>query len=166
MANRTFMDKQYTMVKRRVELYAAVLGAGAAAPSLRKWNYPTLGTGPNARTYTAAPTANALPTGAAYPLQYACGAEGVRSVTRTGVGLWTVQLQDNYQRVLMVSHTTDLAGGAATIRQVWLNTTITNLAAVGGSIIGLFLGAGGAATDLPAGHLLLLKFDLADATEP
>jgi hypothetical protein len=167
MANRTFMDKQYTMVKRRVELYAAVLGAGAAAPSLRKWNYPTLGTGPNARTYTAAPTANALPTGAAYPLQYACGAEGVRSVTRTGVGLWTVQLQDNYQRVLMVSATTDVAGGLGTILQVSLNTTITNMASAGGSTIGLaLLSATGTAADPAVGAIILLKLDLADATEP
>lgn len=167
MADRTFIDKQYSLVKRRVELYAAVAGAGAAQPTLLRWNYPTLGAGPNARTYTAAPPANALPTGAPYPLQYQCGAEGVRSVTRTGVGLWTVQLQDNYQRILMVVQTTIVAGGVgATVRQVVVNSTPMNMAAVGGSTFGLVLTAGAALVDPAVGETLLLNLTLADATEP
>jgi hypothetical protein len=167
VADRTFVEKQYTMIKRRVELYAAVLVGAAGAVSLRRWNYPTLGGGTNARTYTAAPPANALPTGAPYPLQYGAGAEGVRSVTRTGAGLWTVQLQDAYQRVLGVSVTTDVAGGLATVVHAALNTTITNLATVGGSTIGVaLLSAAGVAADPTAGDLILLRFDLADATEP
>lgn len=166
MASRTFVDKQYTMVKRRVDLYAAVRGAGAAQPALQRWNYPSLGAGTLARTYTAAPTANALPTGAPYPLQYGCGAEGVRSITRLGVGQYTVQLQDNYQRVLMATCTTDVAGGVAAIRQCYLNTTNTNMAAVGGSIIGLTFTAGAALADPAVGEILLLKFELSDATEP
>jgi hypothetical protein len=167
MANRTFVDKQYTMLKRRVELYAAFLVGAAGAVTLRKWNYPTLGVGPLARTYTAAPLANALPTGAAYPLQYACGAEGFRSVTRTAAGLWTLQLQDNYQRVLMAQVTTDVAGGLATVIACGLNATITNMASAGGSTIGLaLLSATGTALDPTAGDLVLLRLDLADATEP
>lgn len=167
MADRTFIDKQYSLVKRRVELYAAVLVGAAGAVSLRRWNYPTFGTGPNARTYTAAPPANALPTGAPYPLQYQCGAEGVRSVTRTGAGLWTVQLQDQYQRVLGVSFTADLAGGLSSTVAVALNSTITNMTSAGGSTIGLaLLSATATAADPTAGDLILLRFDLADATEP
>lgn len=167
MADRTFIDKQYSLVKRRVELYAAVLVGAAGAVSLRRWNYPTFGAGPNARTYTAAPPANALPTGSPYPLQHQCGAEGVRSVTRTGAGLWTVQLQDNYQRVLGLSVTTDVAGGLATVIAAALNTTVTNMASVGGSTIGVaLLSATGTALDPTAGDLILLNLTLADATEP
>lgn len=167
MADRTFVEKQYTMVKRRIELYAAVAGAGAAQPTLLRWNYPTFGAGPAARTYTAAPTANALPSGVPGHLQYGCGAEGVRSITRTGVGLWTVQLQDNYQRILMVVCTTMVAGGVGgTVRQVVVNTTPMAMAAVGGSTFGLVLTAGAALVDPAVGETLLLKFDLADATEP
>jgi len=78
-----------------------------------------------------------------------------------------VQLQDNYQRVLMVSHTTDVAGGLGTILQVSLNTTITNMAERGR----VHHRARAALRDWhrcrpAAGALILLKFDLADATEP
>jgi hypothetical protein len=167
MADRTFVEKAYQLVKRRVDLYAAVSVAAAGAVTLLKWNYPTFGAGPNARTYTAAPTANALPTGAPYPLQYGCGAEGFRSVTRTAAGLWTVQLQDSYQRVLGVRATTDVAGGLATVIACALNTTITNMTSVGGSTIGIaLLSATGTALDPAAGDVILLNFTLADATEP
>lgn len=167
MADRTFVDKQLCLVKRRVELYAAFLVGAAGAVTLRKWNYPTLGAGPNARTYTAAPLAGALPSGAPYPLQYSAGAEGVRGVTRTGVGLWTLRLQDNYQRVLGASITTDVAGGLATVLHCALNSTITAMATAGGSTIGLaLLSATGTAADPAAGDIILLKLDLQDATEP
>lgn len=167
MANRSFIDKSYSMVKRRVDLYAAVSVGAAGAVTLLKWNYPTFGAGPNARTYTAAPTANALPTGAPYPLQYGCGAEGVRSVTRTAAGLWTVQLQDAYQRVLGVRATVDLAGGLSAIVGAALNTTITNMNSNGGSTIGVaLLSATATALDPAAGSVVLLEFTLADATEP
>jgi hypothetical protein len=165
MADRTFVDKQYCLLKRRVDIYATInVGAGGAV-ELQKWNYPTLGTGPNARTYTAAPLATGLPSGAAYPLQYNAGAEGVRSVTRTGVGQWTVQFQDSYQRQLGVGMTLEVAGGVVT-GQLALNSTTTNMAAVGGSVLGLTTVVGGAAADLPAGTVVHLRFFLQDATEP
>jgi len=165
MANRTFIDHAYQLVKRRVDLYCAIsMGAGGAV-TLLKWNYPTFGAGPNARTYTAAPPANALPTGAAYPLQYACGAEGVRSITRTGVGQWLLQLQDNYQRQLGIGMTLEVAGGVAN-GQLVVNTTTTNMNANGGSILGLTTIVGGAAADLPQGTIVYLRVFLADATEP
>lgn len=166
MADRTFVDKQYCMVKRHVSIFAAILiDPAGTTPQLQKWNYPTLGAGPAARTYTAAPLPAALPSGAPYPLQYAAGAEGVRSVTRTGVGQWLVQFQDNYQRLLGVGMTLEVAGGVAA-GQMAVNTTTTNMAAAGGSVVGLTTIAGGVAADLASGTLVLLRFFLADATEP
>lgn len=165
MADRTFVEKQYSLVKRRMDLYAAVaVGAGGAVTLLR-WNYPTFGAGPNARTYTAAPLANALPTGAPYPLQYGCGAEGVRSVVRSGVGQWQIQFQDQYQRCLGFGLTLEIAGGVVS-GQGAINTTTTNMRAVGGSILGITTIVGGAAADLTAGSIAYLRFFLADATEP
>ena len=167
MANRTFIDSNFTIVKRKVELYAAVSVAAAGAVTLQKWVYPTFGAGPLNRTYTTAATPAAVPTGAAYPLQYSGGAEGVLSVTRTGAGLWTVVFQDNYQRCLGVQANGQLAGGLSAIVNVGLNSTITSMAAAGGSILGLaLLSATGTALDPAAGETMLLTFTMADATEP
>jgi len=166
MANRTFVELNYTLVKRKVELYAAVSVGAAGAVTLQKWNYPTLGGGANAQTYTAAPSATAG-VGNRYPLQYNSGAEGVYSVTRTGAGLWTVKLQDNYQRCLGVTANGQLAGGLSAIVGVGLNSTITDMTAQGGSVLGLaLLSATGTALDPAADELMLLAFILADATEP
>lgn len=166
MADRTFVDKQYSVVRRRVDLYATlIIDPAGTAPLLQRWNYPTLGAGPAARTYTAAPTPAALPSGAPYPLQYAAGAEGVRSVTRTGVGQWLLTLQDNYQRHLGVGVTFEAAGGVIA-GQLAVNATTTNMGAAGGSVIGLTTIAGGVAADLAAGTIVHLRIFLADATEP
>jgi hypothetical protein len=166
MANRTFQTQTLALVKRRVELYAAVSVAAEGAITLQKWNYPTLGAGANAQTYTAAPSATAG-TGNRYPLQYNSGAEGVYSITRTGAGLWTVKLQDNYQRVLRVDAQGQLAGGLSAIVGVGLNSTITDMTAQGGSLIGLaLLSATATALDPAADTVMLLTFVLADATEP
>ena len=165
MANRNFMDKQYSLIKREVHLYLAVSVGAAGSVTLQKWNYPTLGAGTGARTYTAAPVANALPSGAPYPLQYAAGAEGIRSVTRTGAGAWTIQLQDNYQRVMHVGWNVQSATGVSQLH-VGINSTITNMASNGGSTIALTLAQAGVATDPANGDVFLLALLLADGTEP
>jgi hypothetical protein len=50
---------------------------------------------------------------------------------------------------------------------VGLNSTITNMTAAGGSILGLaLLSATGTALDPASGEVILLNFTMADATEP
>lgn len=164
MANRTFIDKSYTMLKREVRLYAAVDVGAEGAVTLQTWNYPVFGGGTNARTYTDAPT---TPAGQGYPLQYQTGAEGVRSVTRTATGLWTIQLQDNYQRILRVDAQEHLAGGLSANVGIGINTTLTDMDATDGSKVAIaLLSATGAAGDPAADTTVLLTFTLADATEP
>lgn len=165
MANRTFVDKSYTMIKREVRLYAAVLVGAEGAVTLRKWNYPQLGsTTTPARTYTAAPTTAA---GQGYPTMYANGAEGVRSITRTATGLWTLKLQDNYQRILRVDAQMQLAGGLSNIVVCGINSTLLNMDATGGSVVAIALMSSTAtAADPTADSTVLLTFTLADATEP
>lgn len=166
MANRTFDTQHLTIVKRQTTLFAAVSVGAAGAVTLQRWNYPTLGGGLNAQTYTAAPSSTAG-VGNRYPLQYNSGAEGVYSVTRTAAGLWTVKLQDNYQRVLNVQVNGQLAGGLSAIVGCGLNSTITNMTAQAGSVIGLaLLSATATALDPASGETILLSFVLADATEP
>jgi hypothetical protein len=171
MAQRAYQLQQFTLVKREITLYAAVsLSSSGTVIALQKWNYPTLGTGPNARTYTAAPPATALPSGNPYPLQYTCGAEGVRSIVRTGVGAWTVQLQDNYQRLVMAQAIvqTAAAGGLSAMTQVGIDGTLVNMATVGGSVFGLrFMSSTATAAEPSTNNdIVLLKFLLLDATEP
>ena len=166
MADRQFTQVQYTIIKREVRVYAAVSVGAAGAVTLQKWNYPQLGqTGAPAQTYTAATTATAA-LGNRWPLNTNAGSEGVYSVTRTAAGLWTVKLQDNYQRCLGVTVNGQLAGGLSAIVGAAFNSTLTNMQAQGGSVIGLaLLSATGTALDPAAGEVMLLTFALADATE-
>ena len=165
MADRSFIDKNYTLLKKTVEIYAAVSVGAAGAVTLQKWNYPTLGsTVAPASTYTAAPTTT--PAGGGYPLQYQSGAEGVRSVTRTAAGLWTVKMQDNYVRVLQVTLQGALAGGLSAIVGCGINSTLTSMTAAGGSTIGIaLLSATAKALDPANGEQILLRILLHDATE-
>ena len=173
MANRSFIDKQYTLLKREVSIYAAVqLSSAGTVIALQKWNYPALGQGAAARTYTAANVGAALTpqSGAPWPLQYNAGSEGVRSIVRTGVGLWTVTLQDNYQRLVFCSFTVQTAATAIGTQamQMSLDGTVVNMAANGGSVIGVRFMSNPTTVVEPsvANDLVLLKFVLADGTEP
>lgn len=169
MANRTFMDANYSLVKRMVHLFGAVSVGAAGAVTLQKWNYPQLGGGGSAsRTYTAAPSATAVPAGTGpWPAQYTAGSEGIFSVTRTGTGLWTFKLQDNYQRCLQVFCQQSLSGGLGNIVTCHQDSAVTNMATGGGSVIGVALESSTAtAADPASGSVVLLTFILADATEP
>lgn len=172
MANRTFSQDNYALIHREIRLYTSfsVSEAVTPVPTLLRWNYPTLGVGVNARTYTAAATATATPSGGApYPLQYQAGAEGVLSIVRTAVGKYTLQLQDNYQRLVDLNAYASVASGTPVFAIVTENTTISNYAGVAvartGSLIGLAFWDFAAAAVDPIG-VVRLSLTLADATEP
>lgn len=166
MAQRSFIDSNFTLVKREVRLYATISVAEAVTPvpTLLKWNYGTFGTGPNVRTYTAAPTGTVPSSAGNYPLQYQVGAEGVLSVTRTATGLYTLRLQDNYQRLVGMNAYAAVAGGTPVFAKLTENTTITNMGSPGGSLIGLAFWDFAAAAVDPIGTVRL-SFNLQDATE-
>lgn len=167
MANRTMWGESKSLAKRIVRLWCDITAVEAGASvTLNRWNYGTFATGPTINTYTAAP-ATPVPASSAgnYPGQYQVGAEGVMLVTRTGTGLWTIRLQDNYFRLLGLNFFVAAAAGASAVGKCNENTTISNYGAAGGSLIGLaFLDFAGVAVD-PIGHVRL-AFDLADASEP
>lgn len=167
MAERSFIDKTYTLIKRPVDIYCSIAVGAAGAVTLQKWNYPTLGGGVNKQTYTSAPTGSVTAQAGNYPLRYQYGSEGVLSVTRTATGLWTIVLQDNYQRLMGVPYYVSVAGGLSNIVSIAENSTVTNMNAAGGSIIGLaLLSSSATAADPTSGHVIRLNFRLADASEP
>lgn len=163
MANRTFIADALTLQKRCVTLWAVVAVPTGTTPVLQRWSYGTFGVG---KGYV---TAIATGGGTGFPNRYVQGAEGIFSVARTGAGLWTVTLQDNYQRLLGLRADMSIAGGLSNVVAAGENSTITNMAATGGSIIGVaLLSSTGTAADptAAASTLVRLKFELQDATEP
>lgn len=162
MAHRHFSDKQYAMVKGLCWIYCRVAVGAAGAVTLQKWTHRSLGVGGNA--YSAAPTTGG---GTSYPLQYVVGADGVKSVARTGAGLWTVTLQDNYLRLIGMSCFSSLAGGTSAILVAHENTTISSMGATGGSVIGVaLLSATATALDPASGESVNLCFHLQNLSEP
>ena len=166
MADRTFIDKSYSLVKLERRIYCAVSVGAAGAVTLQKWNYPVFGMGTNKQTYTAAPTGTVTASTGNYPNRYQFGSEGVLSVTRTATGLWTVLMQDSYQRLVGLAGYISVAGGLSNIVSINENTTITNMNAAGGSVIGIsLLSSTATAADPTSGHVVKLALTFADATE-
>lgn len=164
MANRTFDQSLLTIQKRIVSLWAVIAMPSGTTPVLQRWKYPSLNSG--AGSYVAAATTGG---GTSFPNRYVQGADGIFSVARTSPGLWTLTLQDSYQRLLSVSGNHSIAGGTANIVAITENTTITNIAAAGGSVIGIaLLNATGTLAD-PTGSassIIRIRLDLHDASEP
>lgn len=165
-ANRQFDQYDLTLQKRKVTLWAFVAVPSGTTPVLQKWNYGAFNAGTSANTYSAAATTG----GATTPFnKYAQGAEGIFSVARTGVGLWTLTLQDSYRRLLHVHGDMSIAGGTANIIAVVENPTITNIAAANQGIVGIgLLSATGTLADPTAAAttLVRIQLELQDSTEP
>ncbi len=162
MASRSFLPQFWSILKGWTRVRAIIKMSGTT-PVLQVWNYPALNSGTSG-SYSAASTTGG---GTTWPTQNQQGAEGVRSISRTGAGLWTVTLQDNYNRVLGISGHQTLAGGLSTIVTVGENSTITNITSAGGSIVGLaLLSATATAADPGDGTYVTLNIDLQNATEP
>lgn len=133
MAQRDFKKDLWSLLNGLTLIRFRVTMSGTT-PVLQKWTYPTPNSGALG-SYGTAPSSG----GGGGGFGSAAGAEGVKSVTRTGAGLWTVVLQDNYQRLLDIGAYQSLAGGLSTIVTVGENTSISSMSSPGGSTIGLAL---------------------------
>lgn len=133
MANRMNIPDLWSLLKGLTLVHARVLLSGTT-PVLQKYTFPTLNSGALG-SYTTASSSGSGASG----FGDASGTEGVLSVSRTGAGLWTVTMQDNYQRLLWLGGNASLAGGTSNIVAVHQNTTITSLGNAGGSIVGVCL---------------------------
>lgn len=166
MANRTFQTVELGLIKRRVALYPTVSVGGAGAVTLQKRTYTAAGTGSVAArsSLTTAPTTG---------IDYAVGdGAGVRSVARTGTGLWTITLSDPYQYLLGVRIAqTSKADGIPTCLSVGVvsgsTNVATNTATGNGGVIAIALAdATNQAADPESGDVLTLEILLGDASEP
>lgn len=105
MANRLFTQFTQRLEKGVVTVHAHVAIGATGAPTLQAWN-------PNTRTYSTAGSA---------------GFAGVKSITRTGAGLYSIVLQDSYQRLLGCEAYFTVAGGTSNVTDVAGNATLTNV---------------------------------------
>jgi hypothetical protein len=166
MANRTFQEKTHGLVKRKVVLYAVVSVGAAGAVTLQKRTFTATG----ATATAASSSLGAAPTSG---VGYAYGdGGGIRSVARTGTGLWTITLSDSYQYLLGIAiRQTSNATGLMTAAGVGIvsgsTTPTTNTAPGNGGVLAIALNDwAGAAVDPASGDTLTLEIVLGDATEP
>lgn len=153
------MQKNLTLIKRKVDLWLTVAVGGAGAVTLKKTTY----------TNGSVSSGNAPTSGTGYDVG---NGEGVRSVARTGTGAWTITLSDPYILLKSVtlentSNTTGLLTAAA-VGVIASTTTITTNTGPGngGVITVVFNDWAGAAVDPASGDTVTLKITLQDASEP
>lgn len=115
MGNRFYNQYSSSLEKGRVTIHVHVAIGATGAPTLQAWN-------PNTRTYSTAGTA---------------GFAGVKSVARTGAGLYTITLQDSFQRVLGVEALFGLAGGLSVVTDVALNSSTTSVNSASTPTVGI-----------------------------
>lgn len=158
MANRTFQTASLTLVKRKVEIFCVVSVGAAGAVTLKK------------RTWVGA--TSSLTSANTSGVGYDVGGDGVRSVVRTGAGLWTVTLSDSYMYLLGVQLIqTANTSGLLTAASVGVDTdgtnVTTNTALGNGGVLTLVLNDwAGAAVDPASGDVVTLLITLGDASEP
>lgn len=162
MASRTFKPQLWSLLNG-LTLVRGHFVMADTTPILQRWSYPALNSGTSGSYVSASTTGG----GTTWPTQNQQGAEGIRSVTRTGVGLWTIVLQDNYNRSLGIWCHQALAGGLSTIVAVGNNSTITSMTTAGGSTLGIaLLSSTATAADPATTTFLTLNILLQNATEP
>lgn len=146
MANRNFTNQQYSLVKGRVSLWARVSIGATGAPTLSKWN-------PATRTYTSAPTTGTGP--------YAIGCEGIKSIARNDVGVYTITLQNTYQRLLALKATFSNSTGLPTILSVGIWSAATDVTVASAPVVKFStLSSTGTAADPASGDIMQLEFEL------
>jgi len=142
MANRFFFQLDQSLEKNVVTLFAVVKFGAAGAPTLQKWD-------PAARSYSAAS---------------ATGFKGVKTITRTGTGVFDVVLQDSYNRFLSLNYTFENASASAAPFVV-VQTPDTNLASTTTPKCSLtFLNTSSVATDPASGEIVILEIVLSNST--
>ena len=164
MANKTWQQGPYTLIKKLVKLYPVISVGAAGAVTLKKRQFTAAGTtnvGPSS-SLVSAPT-----TGVGYVVG---DGAGTRSVELGTAGLWTITLSDAYLYLVGVSIVkTKNATGVPLASSVGVKTdSVTTNTAVGngGSLVIQLVDYAGVAVDPASGDVLTLEISLGDASEP
>lgn len=159
MANSAFNSYSYSVLKKHVQLYAVVTIGSSGACTLKQWSPTSAGV---AGAYTAAGTT-------AGPFSPA-GTQGVAGIVRHSAGLYTITLQNPFQRLLGLRVTQISSTGIPTAPIVGVLSTGTDVTtSTGGTIKFQFSAAQSSsvttltATDPASGDTLLIEIDLDDS---
>lgn len=153
MGSSTFTPESYSLQKQRMTLFAVLNIGGTGAVTLQSWS-PTSGQVTGAYSAASTSGANSYSPG---------GAQGVASVSRVSAGLYTVTLQEGYQRLLGV-HPTFLVPTTAIPAAPVMG--VVKPAGTGGSLgtnlnsFNVQFSTGGVATDPASGEQIILKIDV------
>lgn len=171
VAQRTYDQQDLSICKQPVSLWAHIAVGAAGAVTLQRWTFPKLGAGGNAYIAATAPTVTAptsspFATGPGWPNIYQGGAEGVAAVSRTGTGLLTITLQDQYMRLLSMHGHVELSTGPSNIIGFSLVAYTANPTGWGSIIQIATLSATATAADATSASIIHLNLRLSNATEP
>ena len=144
MSGRMYYQFRGTLEPELVTLYATVSVGAAGAVTFQKFD-------PVANSYSAAPSG---------------GWRGITSVARTAAGLWTITLQDSYQRCLGLSASFLVASGLPAAPQVALCTGSLNNVRSGtaATVQVQFCSSAGVAADPASGEQITLRIDLSNSS--
>jgi hypothetical protein len=144
MANRFFQQYFHTLEKKPVRIFCNLLGTGAAAPTLQKWN------------------------GSALSASSSDGYRGVKSVARNGTGDYTLTFQDNYNRLLDFNCKVLAVDGSTTplVTTAWVKAVTPG--ASGGATVRLLFYLYNPATpaDANTNEEIYLSFDWSNSDVP
>lgn len=90
--------------------------------------------------------------------------KGVKSITRTGVGKYSVVLKDNFIKLLNVDATVQNATGIAASPTIGIVTTGTNVTTLSGGTLVIQFSAAGTATELASGDIVYLQMTLSNSS--
>lgn len=165
MANRNFQDTQFSLLKGLVTLYPVISVGVAGAVTLKKRQFyqpGAIGVG-GSYALVDAPTSG---------VGYAVGdGAGVRTVSRSDTGDWTITLSDPYVYLaeLDIACQTLAAPGTLVclaVANIDSTNVTTNTAVGNGGVINITLNDETAAADPASGTVVTLKIVLGNATEP
>mgnify|MGYP001593161008 CR=1 FL=1 len=157
MASAAFRQFQYSLLAKRVDLWAVVAVGAAGAVTLKQWSYTTGGA---AGSYGNAQTS---PADAFSPI----GTQGIKSVTKEATaGQWTWVFQNSYQRLLGVDVTCMVATtGISAAPDIGVISTTPAVASNPGTFV-TALSLNGVAANPASGELLVVHFTLDDSDTP
>ncbi len=142
MANRTFIEFNYSLERRMVNLFATVSFGASGAPTLQTWD-------PIKRSYSTAGST---------------GTKGIKSIVRVSTGLYTITLQDPYNKFLGAAISFQNASASAAPFQFWPTPNANLNVSATPSIQVQFANSSGTATDPASGEQVVINLTLMDST--